>query len=280
MPCEPGVRLDRDRVVAKGLGALLDRGRQPGAVALGREVAGELADEQPAVREDQDAEVSRRLDESRRRDGLAGRRRVAEPVAPRCTGIVTVVAGLVLDVVDEAGILVLVFLDIAGLGIELDGRLAVPVAAPVLLCSSLVRGDQLGEHPRQRVDLMAAQLGAGRSCRLRRREDSLETEHQAVADLPAGGRLLVARLDLRQRVVERRATRGPRCQDVERVLVGMEERLAVPCLRPERRSHKALGLLRRGCRVQYRFGHVRSTPVVLLLEDPARLGRSPAAGVA
>ena len=78
---EPGVGLDRDRVVAQRLHAGVDRVGEAVGVALGREVARELGDEQAPVGEDQDAEVSRRLDEPGRGDRLAGRRRVAEAVA-------------------------------------------------------------------------------------------------------------------------------------------------------------------------------------------------------
>ena len=64
------------------LAALLDRVGEALAVALGRQVAAELVDEQPAVREDQDAELAGRLDEAGRGDRLARRGRVAEAVAP------------------------------------------------------------------------------------------------------------------------------------------------------------------------------------------------------
>ena len=84
---EPGVGLDRDRVVAQRLHAAVDRVGEALGVALGREVARELGDEQAAVGEDQDAEVARRLDEPGRGDRLPGRRRMAEAVAARGAGI-------------------------------------------------------------------------------------------------------------------------------------------------------------------------------------------------
>jgi hypothetical protein len=51
--------------------ALLDDRCQPFAVALGRELAVELGDEQPAVREDEHAHRPRGVDEARRCDRLA-----------------------------------------------------------------------------------------------------------------------------------------------------------------------------------------------------------------
>ncbi len=81
MPGEPGVGLDRDRVAAQRLLARLDEVGEPVAVALGRQVALELGDEQAAVGEDQDPERARGLDEARGGDRLARRGRVAEAVA-------------------------------------------------------------------------------------------------------------------------------------------------------------------------------------------------------
>ena len=64
---EPGVGLDRDRVLARRARALEDRLGEAVAVALGRQVALELGDEQAPVGEDQDAELAGGLDEARRR---------------------------------------------------------------------------------------------------------------------------------------------------------------------------------------------------------------------
>ena len=71
VPGEPGVGLDRDRVAVQWLLAGLDEVGEPVAVALGRQVALELGDEQAPVGEDQDSQRARRLDEARGRDRLA-----------------------------------------------------------------------------------------------------------------------------------------------------------------------------------------------------------------
>ena len=54
---------------------------------------------------------------------------------------------------------------------------------------------------------------------------------------------------------------GPSLLDwrILRVLVGMQERLAVPGLCSERQSLEALGRLQRCCRMKCRFVHERST---------------------
>ena len=89
VPREPCVRLDRDRRrLGRGLALLDDRG-QPVAVALGRELAVELGDEQAPVREDEDAHRARRLDEPGGGDRLAGRGRVPEAVAANRAGILS-----------------------------------------------------------------------------------------------------------------------------------------------------------------------------------------------
>ena len=71
MTRKPRVGLDRERVRAQRLRAELDRVGEAVAVALGLQVALELRDEQTAVREDQDAEDARRLDEPGGGDRLA-----------------------------------------------------------------------------------------------------------------------------------------------------------------------------------------------------------------
>ena len=136
------------------------------AVALGRQVARELGDEQAPVREDQDAERAGRLDEAGRGDRLPRRGRVAEAVAADGAGVVLhrLLGELrVLDLDDERRVLVLV-LDL--LLLELLGRRRMAVAVPVAvrLVVALARGDQLGEHPGERVDLVAAERGAGGAC--------------------------------------------------------------------------------------------------------------------
>jgi hypothetical protein len=80
--CEPGVSLDRDRIAAQRLLARLDEVGESVGVALGRQVALELGDEQAPVGQDQDSERARCLDEARRGDRLAGRGRMAEAIAP------------------------------------------------------------------------------------------------------------------------------------------------------------------------------------------------------
>src|SRR4029077_21044224 len=57
------------------------------AVPLGGQVAGELGDQQPPVRENQDAERAGRFDEAGGGDRLARRGRVAEAEAARRTGV-------------------------------------------------------------------------------------------------------------------------------------------------------------------------------------------------
>ena len=87
-------------------------------------------------------------------DRLARRRRVAEPVAAdgagiRPRGVLVVLLGSISPSL-ELVVVVLVLVE--------RGSACRSVAVPVL---ALVRGDQLGEHPGERVDLMAAELGAG-----------------------------------------------------------------------------------------------------------------------
>ena len=125
MAREPGVRLDRDRVVPQRLHAGVDRVGEALGVALGREVARELGDEQAAMGEDQDAEVLGGLDEPGRGDRLAGRGRVAEAVAARGARILALERGrLVVEiVVDHAGVEVVVLLvQLGRIGLDRVGR--------------------------------------------------------------------------------------------------------------------------------------------------------------
>jgi len=112
----------------------------------------------------------------------------------------------------------------------------VPVRVPVAVLALLHGGDQLGEHAGERVDLMAAELGAGRKERWPLGEDPLESEHERVAHLPLARRLLRACLDLGERVVERAPARCSGCEDRLRIVVGPEEGLAGPCCCAERVS--------------------------------------------
>ena len=85
------------------------------------------------------------------------------------------------------------------------------VAVPVL-ARLLVRGDQLGEHAGERVDLMAAQLGAGGELRRLLGEHAVEAEHERVVDAPLRRRLAAARVHLGERLVEGAAERGARAR--------------------------------------------------------------------
>ena len=144
-------------------------------------------------------------------DRLAGRGRVAEAVAALGA---RVVRGRRRQVV---GLAVLV---------ELDGEVVVVLfvlarRAPrrrrrrCRRCRSrssarfLDRGDQLGEHPGERVDLVAAQLGARGEARRLLGQHPLEPEHQRVPHLPLGRRLG------RGRRPSRRARPRARCRIAE-----------------------------------------------------------------
>ena len=180
---------------------------------------------------------------------LPGRGRVAEAVAADGARILADEALVGLLVVLVLGELVLV---LGLLGLEL-GHVAVAVPVLLLLGLALVRRDQLGQHPGERVDLVLAQLGAGgRGGRLSG-EHALEPEQEAEADLPARRGRLAAGLDLRERLVERRAAGGTGRQRFGRILAGVEEGLAGPVLRAGRVGRKLIGRVRRDCRVQYRF---------------------------
>src|SRR5881394_2418472 len=85
---EPGVRLDGERRLLRAAAVARDDVGEALAVALGRQVARELGDEQAAVREDQDTERAGRLDEARRGDRLPRGGRMAEAVAADGTRVV------------------------------------------------------------------------------------------------------------------------------------------------------------------------------------------------
>ena len=186
------------------------------------ELTVELRNEQAPVGEDEDAHRPGCLDESRGGDRLAGRGRVPEPVAPdraRVLGGRQFLFERLL--VDDAEVRVLL--------LEV-GRLDVTVRAPVerFLGLALVGRDQLGEHPGERVHLVAPQLGTG--CEVRRLlgQHALETEHEREAHFPLGRRRLVPGLDLGQRLVERVPARRFGREHLGRILVAVEQGLTGP----------------------------------------------------
>ena len=266
MAGEPGVGLDRDRVPDERLEPLLDRVAEPVAVPLGGQVALELLHEQPAVREDENAHRPRAFDESGGGDRLPRRRRVAEAKAPLGAGVV--VLGLL--------VLVLVVVRPRLLGELFVLGLVVPVAVPVLLALLVLR-DELGEHPGQRVDLVAAELGPRREPRRAVVDDALEPEHERVAHLPLGRRGAQARLHLGERVVERTPPGTAGRQHVGGVLVLLEEGLARPGLGAERGSRQAAHSLRLVGRVRECLLHGRSARNALHVQGDA--GATPSAGL-
>ena len=110
----------------------------------------------------------------------------------------------------------------------LDVAVRAPVAVQRLLGLTLVGGDQLREHPGERVHLVAAQLGARREVRRLLGQHALEAEHEREAHLPLRGRLLVAGLDLGERLVERVPAGRSGLEHLSRVLVAVEQGLTGP----------------------------------------------------
>ena len=257
MAGEPRVGLDRERVPARQLLAALDRIGEALAVALLRQVALELGDEQPPVREDQDAERARGVDEPGRGDRLARGGRVTEAVAPDRAGVGACQDGLVgLFLGSElVGLLVLL------VGLELLERRAVSVQRRLV---RLDGRDELREHPGERVDLVAPQLGAGGEPRRPVAQDALEAEHEPVAHLPTGGGLGSAGLYLGQRVVEREAARGAGGENLLGILPVVQERLACPGFCAERCGFEPA--LRRCRRMIGGLLHLCSTLRVLQLQ--------------
>src|SRR5713101_2586355 len=102
VPREPRVCLDSERAgVSERFLAALDGRGEPVAVTLVGEIALELRDEQAAVREDQHAQGARGFDEAGRRNRLARRGRMAEPVAPDRTRVWACVVLVLLDLFVE-----------------------------------------------------------------------------------------------------------------------------------------------------------------------------------
>ena len=187
---------------------------------------------------------------------------MAEAEATDCAGVCSGEFGLErLVVVDEAGVVVVVRL-LVQIGLGDRGRAVrggVPVPVPVFVRGSLRRRDELGEHARERVDLVAAKLGPRRGARGVLREHALEPEHEPVAHLPARRRRLQARLDLGERVVQRGTTCRPGREGLERVLVRRQERLTEPGLGLTGRSSQVLGCVRRQRRDGRSLVHSGST---------------------
>ena len=114
------------------------------------------------MREDQDAELACCLDEAGRSDRLARSGRMAEPVAPDGSRVGAVEALLELLLVDEAGVEVVVRLLVElGLATAPFPLPFPPFPVAVLVSRALRRGDELGEHPCERIHLVAAKLGPG-----------------------------------------------------------------------------------------------------------------------
>ncbi len=254
---EPGVGLDRDRVVARRALALEDRLGEPVAVALRGQVARELGDEQPAVREDEDAESARGFDESRGCDGLPGSGRVPEAVAAHGSRVGPMEGGLERGLVDEPRVEVVLRL-LVELGIG-DGAVALAVPVSVLLRRALRRRDQLCEHAREGVDLVTAELGPGRGANRILGQDTLEPQHEPVAHLPAGRRRGQPGGHLLERVAECRTAGGARCEGDLGLLARSQERLAGPRLRASSCRGQVLWCVRRQGRGSRCFVHARST---------------------
>jgi hypothetical protein len=234
--------------------ALLDRGPKPVPVALGREIGRELLHEQAPMSEDQDPHRPRGLDEAGGRDRLPGCGGMAEAEATNRSGILLGGKFGYLAVFGS-GLLELLFLFIL-----LDGAVAV-------LGRFLVPGDQLGQHPGERVDLVSPELRARRQARRKVGENALETEHERVADFPLGRGSPAARFHLGERVVERAAPRPPLGEGFRGILVDMQERLTRPGFRPAGGGCQAVRLYRSNGRVLYRFLHRSSAPALPGNED-------------
>ena len=98
---------------------------------------------------------------------------------------------------------------------------------PPVLDLALIRVQELGEHPRERVDLMSAEFGlTGRELRARLDQYALEAEHQPELDLPGVRRSAQLVPDLTQRLVECAPSGGPRREHLLGILVGVQERFA------------------------------------------------------
>jgi hypothetical protein len=256
MPREPGIGLDRDRVTRRQRLRVDDLRREARPIAFVGQLAPELVHEQAPVREDEHADRARGLDEAGRGDRLARRGRMAEAIAADGAGVGADVLRL-LDLAFQQLVVLVFLLD--------DCRLRVAVLAVPVFLGALVGGDQLGEHPGQRVDLVAPQLGAGGEMRRLLAEDALEPEHEREPDLPLGRGTCTAGLDLGDGLLECLSARRSRREHDGRILLFVDERLAGPRRSPEYHGLQAVRPGRGFRRLVDDLLHARSTRLVLQL---------------
>src|SRR4051812_50174646 len=89
--------------------------------------------------------------------------------------------------------------------LELLRRRGVAVAVPVCLVVALARGDELGEHPGERVDLVAAGRRAGGCARLRLCVHAVRPEEEGVTGPPLRRGGVSSRVPLGACLVQRAA---------------------------------------------------------------------------
>ena len=194
--------------------------------------------------EDQHAAGARGLDEAERRHRLAGSGGVLEPEplgrvgvlgllikldvrveaavlasprAPRPVGLAVLVLGLVVVLVEIRSRSSSGSPSSPGIAAEASSgaarRGSPRRAAPVPVSVAPLRlGEQRGERPRQRVDLVGREHGAVDEVRLVLREQALEPEQQRELAPPLDRGLLGVGLDLGQGRVERPAPGGAGCE--------------------------------------------------------------------
>ena len=177
---EPLVGLDRDRAIGM-VRAVHERRRETVLVAAIGDLADELVDEVAPVGEDQHAAGSRRLNEPKRGNRLAGARGVLEPEPATCPrilgrlgdhvgGRLLPVQGLLLVrrqrlvlLGDRFGpVPALVALELGdGRRRAVAGELGLGATGPVpaLACRVLELGGERGEGAGEHVDLMLGELG-------------------------------------------------------------------------------------------------------------------------
>ena len=112
--------------------------------------------------------------------------------------------------------------------------------------------------PGERVDLVAAQLGAGCEVRAFLGEHAFEPEHQAVLDFPVRRGRPTAALDLGQGVVERAPAGGVGRENLGGIFALSDEGLARPGFGSEGVGHQAVRRLRRYGRLLFDLLHGRS----------------------